>query len=196
LKSRKIVQSFREVEIERLNGDETLLARLEQTLRRAGAEDHDGRPKLFRALKLPPPHPAEPPGYEAPVFEHLRFILSQQVEALLSHDPGVRAGGNSEDLHQMRVATRRLRAILRAAKPILLPEWVQPLRAELKWIGQILGTARDLDVQADYFCHEATGLETRDRTHLEKFVEHLHARREKIQGALLSELRSARYLGL
>jgi CHAD domain-containing protein len=196
LKNKRAIQSFREVEIERLNGDDALVARLEQTLRRAGAEDHDGRPKLFRALKLPPPHPLEPPGYESPVIDHLKFVLSQHVEALLSHDPGVRYGGDSEDVHQMRVATRRLRAVLRAAKPFLLTEWVEPLRAELKWIGNILGTARDLDVQSDYFRHEAEGLEIRDRKPLEQFVEHLHTRRHKVQDALLSELRSARYLDL
>ena len=46
----------------------------------------------------------------------------------------------------MRVATRRMRAILRAARPLLDPEWVRSLRAELGWLGGALGPVRDLDV--------------------------------------------------
>ena len=66
LKDRHVVHSFREVEIERVSGDDRLLTRLEKTLRKAGAEEHDGRPKLFRALDIPPPRPIQPPSVEAP----------------------------------------------------------------------------------------------------------------------------------
>ena len=61
LKDRHVVRSFREVEIERLSGDGALVTHLEETLRTSGAGDHDGCPKLFRALELPPPHPTGPP---------------------------------------------------------------------------------------------------------------------------------------
>ena len=46
LKDSSEVLSFREVEIERLNGDTVLADRLEKQLRQAGASDHDGRPKI------------------------------------------------------------------------------------------------------------------------------------------------------
>ena len=46
----------------------------------------------------------------------------------------------------MRVATRRARAFLRAARPVLDQEWADELRAELGWLGSALGPARDLDV--------------------------------------------------
>ncbi len=48
---------FRELEIEQRQGDEASLRSLEQQLREAGASDHDGRPKFFRALSLPAPPP-------------------------------------------------------------------------------------------------------------------------------------------
>jgi CHAD domain-containing protein len=193
LKDRHVAHSFREVEIERVSGDDALLMHLEQKLRKAGAEDHDGRPKLFRALDLPAPYPAEPPPIGAPAILHLQFVLMKYGDALRSHDPGTRLGGDIEDVHAMRVSTRRLRAILRAARPLLVPGWAESLRAELAWLGERLGPARDLDVQLKYFREEAGALESRDRKPLERFVAHLRAEREKAQQALLDDLKSPRY---
>ena len=59
MKNGQVVQKFRELEIERLNGKGGLVRRLEKTLRKTGAGDHDGRPKLFRALGLSAPQPAQ-----------------------------------------------------------------------------------------------------------------------------------------
>ena len=50
----------------------------------------------------------------------------------------------------MRVATRRLRAFLRAGSELLDPEWSEPLRDELKWLGGALGPVRDLDVLVEH----------------------------------------------
>ena len=49
---RKIVRSFRELEVELVEGDEKGLEKLGKALRAAGAEEGDGRPKLFQALDL------------------------------------------------------------------------------------------------------------------------------------------------
>lgn len=196
LKDRHVVHSFREVEIERVSGDDALLIHLEQLLRKAGAENHDGRPKLLRALEFRPPRPVEPPPMEAPAVEHLKFILMKYVNSLRLHDPGTRLGGDIEDLHEMRVSTRRLRAILRAARPLLVPGWPDALRTELAWLGELLGPARDLDVQVEYFREEAVALESRDRKPLERFVTQLRTERHRVQLSLVKELDSPRYLEL
>lgn len=196
LKDRHVLRSFREVEIERQRGDDALPLRLEEMLRKAGATDHDGRPKLFRALELPAPEsPAQPP-VESPTIEHVKFALTKYLKVLRLHDPGVRLGGCIEDLHEMRVATRRLRAILRAARPLLVPAWSEALRHELEWLGEVLGPARDLDVQVNYFQEEAAALESRDRKPLERFIAHLRSEREQRQQALLNALKSERYFEL
>ncbi|MBI3355540.1 MAG: CYTH and CHAD domain-containing protein [Nitrospirae bacterium] len=191
-----VIQRFRELEIELLQGDDGSLRSLEQRLREAGASDHDGRPKLFRALCLPAPTPAAAPAPNAPVVDHLKWALTRHVRWLLAHDPGTRLGTESESLHQMRVATRRLRAVLRAARPVLVPEWANSLQNELTWLSKFLGQARDLDVQIAYFNEEAAGLDARDRKPLAKFVTHLQTQRERVQQVVLSELRGARYLEL
>jgi triphosphatase len=72
--------------------------------------------------------------------------LRRQLSAFLNEEAGARLGDDPERLHDMRVASRRLRAAL-ALFADVLPQRVVALREELKWIGGVLGTVRDLDVQ-------------------------------------------------
>ncbi len=190
------LQRFQELEIEQVNGNDRALAGLERLLRRAGCGDHDGRPKLFRALSLPAPRPASPPAPDAPVVDHVKHALRRHVRWLLAHDPGTRLGREPESLHQMRVATRQLRSILRAASPLLVPEWADSLQDELDRLGTLLGPVRDLDVQLAYFREESSSLDVGDRRAMAQFITHLTNRRDDARGILLIELKSARYLDL
>jgi CHAD domain-containing protein len=196
VKNECVIQRFRELEIEQVGPDDGLLRDVERQLRQAGAHDHDGRPKLFRALSLPAPAPDAPPVPNAPPADHVKWALIQHVRWLLAHDPGTRLGAQIESLHQMRVATRRLRAVLRAAQPMFVPEWAASLEHELAWLSEFLSQARDLDVQIAYFNGEAVRLDARDRKPLAQFVAHLQTQRERMQQVVLSELKSARYFEL
>jgi len=196
MKEGTVLHRFRELEIEQVNGVDSALPDLERQLRRAGAEDHDGRPKLVRALSLVTPSPEPQPASDAPVVDHVKWALARHVRLLIAHDPGTRLGKEPESLHQMRVATRQLRAVLRSAKPLLLPEWADSLRVELRWLGRVLGPARDLDVQLAYFREESAALDARDRRPLTQFIGHLEAQRNHVQEVLLNELKTERYLDL
>lgn len=194
LVDRHVVRHFREVEIELLDGDETVLDRLEEQLRQAGAGGHDGRPKLFRALDLRLQEPVPPVPQEAPVIDHLRALLATQVAVWVRHDPLVRIGSSVEAVHQMRVATRRLRALLRAARPLLVPEWSEQARSELAWLAGALGPARDLDVLIEYFQQEVATLERREAPPVRRLIQKLARDRAAVQEELGSTLRSDRYL--
>ncbi|MGZ8381461.1 MAG: CYTH and CHAD domain-containing protein [Nitrospira sp.] len=196
VKDGRVIQRFRELEIEQRQGDEASLRSLERQLREAGASDHDGRPKFFRALSLPAPTPSAPPEPKAPVVDYLKWALAQHVAWLLAHDPGTRLGTEPESLHQLRVATRRLRAILHTARPILLPAWVTTLEQELTWLSELLGPARDLDVQIAHFTEESANFDARDRKLLAPFISHLRTQRAAVQQMVISELTSARYVEL
>ncbi|MGE0277088.1 MAG: CHAD domain-containing protein [Nitrospiraceae bacterium] len=192
---RRVVRRFRELEVELVKGKASILAELEEKLREAGAEDHDGRSKLFQALDLSLRPAPEAPAHDAPASDHLSHSLMRQLHALLAHDPGTRWGGDSEELHQMRVATRRLRAILRAAQPMVAQAWADPLRKDLTWLGGLLGEVRDLDVQIASLRRDAKALEPQDRLPLVRFVKKLQLERRAKQGDLIAGLRSDRYLG-
>ena len=196
LKNGRIIQRFRELEIEQRQGDEASLRSLERQMREAGASDHDGRPKFFRALSLPASTPAAQPEPKAPVVAYLKWALAQHVEWLVAHDPGTRLGTEPESLHQLRVATRRLRAVLRTAQPILLPTWATTLEQELTWLSELLGPARDLDVQVAHFTQESSDLDARDRKLLAPFISHLRTQRAAVQQMVVSELTGPRYVEL
>ncbi len=196
LDQRRVVRSFREVEIEVAEADQTQLTQLEKQLRLAGAGEHDGRPKLLRALDIPAKPVPVPPDPDAPALAHLVASLTAHVESLVAQDPLVRLGTNPEAVHQMRVAGRRFRAILRAARPLLDPSWADALRGEVAWLGTVLGAARDLDVQMEYFKEEAKTLDRQDRAPITRLIRKCKIQREVAQERMLAELRSDRYLDL
>jgi CHAD domain-containing protein len=195
LDGRKVTGGFSELEVEVVSGDDQTLEEVEQALRRAGARRGDPRPKVLRALGL---DPAALAGVRrsASAVEHLQARLERLFEQLLAHDPGTRIGDDPEDLHDFRVATRRLRALLRAARPMLVQEWSEPLRAELAWLGGAVGPARDLDVLIEYLREEAESLEPDERRALDRVIATLRKERDDARGALMEALTSERYLEL
>jgi CHAD domain-containing protein len=196
LDGRRTVRSFRELEVELLSGNRKALGRIGRQLREAGATASDMRPKLFQALDLEAPDQVEIPGPDAPPSEHLRARLAIQYRAIVAHDPGTRLGTDPEELHQMRVATRRLRAFLRAARPLLDLEWAEGLRAELAWLGGVLGPVRDLDVLVERLKEDAGGLDRHEQRALRRLFALLEAERDEDRRMLLDALRSERYLQL
>ena len=88
----------------------------------------------------------------------MQAVLNYGWQRLVSNDPATRLG-EAEPLHQMRVATRRLRSDLRTFRSLLDPAWTDETRAELKWLGELLGAVRDADVLAERFRTSSPDLE-------------------------------------
>ena len=197
LEGQRVTRRFHEIEIELVGGDEEDLAALQKELRRAGAgsDGHDQRPKLFRALDLPAPAEVVKVPAGALPGVALGFALQEQRRRLLAHDPGTRLGSDIEELHQMRVATRRLRAFLRAGRPLLDRDWVEGLRAELGWLGRELGPARDLDVLVERIGTDVASLGP-DAAVGAGLVAELVAEQEAARRVVVEALSSARYVAL
>ena len=159
LEGQRVSRRFREVEVELLDGDARTLRRLEKELRKAGARaTGELQPKLYRALDLAGAVETRESTKGTPPGEALGIALEAEYRAVLAHDPGTRRGDDPEELHQLRVATRRLRAFLRAARKLVDEEWAKSLREEIGWLGGHLGPARDLDVMLDRFRTEVADL--------------------------------------
>ena len=195
LDHQRVTSSFEELEVELLDGDERTLRRVEKALRRAGAGDGETRPKVFQALDLDFQPEREEPAEDSSAGGILCARLREQADRVLAHDPGTRLGADVEELHQMRVATRRLRAFLRAGHDLLDPVWVEPLRVELRWLGGALGPVRDFDVLIDRL---AAGVETLGPDGVEglKLLRTLERERRKARRALLEVLEHERYFAL
>ena len=177
------------VQVARLRRGENEVVLLDGQRVLASYDDIDAA--LNEALE-PPSEPAAP-AKDAPAVEHLRAYLRAQLEAIERHDPAVRVGSDSEDLHKLRVAVRRSRAALREARSLLGDEQGRTLRDELKWLGGRLGPARDLDVLIARLRGEVTELENPDAASAGKIVAQLEDERAAAQRELLQTLDSQRY---
>jgi CHAD domain-containing protein len=71
--------------------------------------------------------------------------LKVHVTKLRSLEPAVRAD-EFDSVHQMRVTTRRLRSAFRSFGPVIPRDRTEQVAAELKWLGGLLGAARDAEV--------------------------------------------------
>lgn len=78
-----------------------------------------------------------------------RKAMLKDFIAILEHEAGSRTGDDIEDVHDMRVATRRLRSALRLLSEFYDPAVIRPLNRGLREVAQALGTVRDLDVMID-----------------------------------------------
>src|SRR6266571_6803207 len=96
------------------------------------------------------------PKPSASAADVVKAYLKVQVATLRSLEPAVRAD-DFDSVHQMRVTTRRLRATLRSFGSVIPRSRTAEVAAELKWLGGLLGEARDGEVLPR---HLLTSLET------------------------------------
>ena len=187
----RVAEEFVEIEIELRSGDPAQLDRIAKDVVRAGARPTDGTPKVFRALGLQRTRPKRP----ADPFEALRSLLRAQLVEILRNDPGTRVGTDPESLHDMRVAVRRSRALLRAGRRLIASD-TELLNAELAWLGAVLGAVRDLDVLLARLRDEAAELGGADEKAAIRLLRSLTRERRRSRTALLKALDSDRYLHL
>ncbi len=201
LDGRRVAARFRELEVELRDGaPDGLLAAVLERLRASGAGAPDPTPKHVRALgpraSAPPEVAPAAPAPDAPAREVIRGVVATSVHQLLRHDPGVRLGGDPEDVHQARVATRRLRSDLRTFTPLLEAGWVEALRSELAWIAAELGAVRDGEVLLERLRDRAGALPAQDQRVAGRLLTRLA---DSVRGArdrLVVSMRSERYLDL
>jgi triphosphatase len=129
---------------------------------------------------------------EAPIGAVARAVLRRHFSAMLAHEPGTRLGDDIEELHDMRVATRRLRAALSLFSDAL-PATTAKLREELGWVAGALGAVRDLDVQLEQLDEWLTALPEADREPLDALRALLDEQRAAARAEMLEVLDSRRY---
>ncbi|HEY2428498.1 MAG TPA: CYTH and CHAD domain-containing protein, partial [Acidimicrobiales bacterium] len=201
LVGRRLASRFREVEVELASGaDPSVLSAVVKCLRQAGAGRPDPTPKAIRALG---PRALEPPDVVVPslsrratVAEVVTAAVAASVARLLRHDPGVRLGDDPEDVHQARVATRRLRSDLRTFRSLVDEQWAGALRDELGWIAGLLGEVRDADVLHERLGKQVAPLPAADAKAASLLLRRLADQREVAGEALRVAMDSPRYARL
>jgi CHAD domain-containing protein len=194
---------FREVEVELHlgggKGDRLLQAAVSRLIG-AGCEAEAPVPKLVRALGEPATRPADVlvPALpvKATVVDLVRQAAARAVAQIIAHDPGARLGDDPEDVHKLRVAARRLRSDLHSFAAVLDPARTERIRAELSWLGGVVGAVRDTDVLSARLATRLATLPEGDAVGADHLRAHLASQAAEARAAMLLALRSARYLQL
>ena len=145
--------SWREIEVELVNGHADLLDGLDARLRAGGLREAGTASKLAHVLgRTGRPRSKRRKAKRLTAKSAAGDVVlaygREQVAQIRAQDLPVRM--NAQDsVHKMRVATRRLRSALTTFKPLFAGEVVRPLRGELKWLASELGAARDAEVMRD-----------------------------------------------
>lgn len=123
-------------------------------------------------------------GCDEPFDQAAARVVEVRVEELFEHAEGVLSTTDVEPLHDMRVASRRLRAALELFRPCFAKKPYKRAMRPLKELADALGERRDRDVQIAFFEEFAEQAPAGDRGRLEILVLELRAEQEEANLAL------------
>jgi CHAD domain-containing protein len=127
------------------------------------------------------------------IAEAGRKVMRFHFARMLNREAGTRAGLDPEELHSMRVATRRMRAAWRVFGDGFRPKRTRRLRQALRDVAGHLGAVRDLDVLLEAIERHRSDLPAAEGRALEPLVGAWRADRDAARAVLLRELDSDAY---
>jgi CHAD domain-containing protein len=150
----------------------------EQLLRACGIPEGDTRPELT----------ADMPADTAIATALLRF-----ADAIQANLAGTIDDIDTEYLHDLRVAVRRTRSLIKIAGDVLPSPLADRFAPRFKWVGDLTTPTRDLDVYL-LELHELAGdLTVAGPAELDPFGAYLHQGRQLARRSLVHGLRSQRF---
>lgn len=135
-----------------------------------------------------------------------KIVLRDFVE-MLRREAGSILGEDPEEVHKMRVATRRMRSAFRLFEPYYRGKVIRPLTDGLRQTARVLGAVRDLDVLLEDLARiraasgapEATepadddGESAAADDGLQAIHDHINAKRDKARAKLVKHFQSKAY---
>jgi triphosphatase len=189
-------RSMQRVEVEALTEAHEPLQSLVKTLQRHCALETAVDSKFAHGLKslglVPEPAPEFAPtavSASMTLVEVALANLRRQLSAWHLHEPGARLGDDPEELHDLRVAGRRLEATLRQFRSVLPAPFLR-IRRTLKTVMRALGHTRDLDIALSELERFRRKMPKSDRDGVEPLKQHLVLERDQARARMLSVLDS------
>ena len=127
------------------------------------------------------------------IAEAGRKVMRFHLARMLEREPGVRSGKDIEDVHKMRVATRRQRAAWRVFGESFRKKRTKEYRSGLRDIARRLGTVRDLDVQLEGVDKYRADLPVGEQRAIEPLLAEWRQHRDDARVLLMRELDSPGY---
>jgi CHAD domain-containing protein len=199
------LSSFSVLEIEAPKGSGADLRRLAALVEATGfvvpeprSKEEIARHYVAKAAEDPThrlPRVPTSPGIKAddPLGEAGRKVLRMHLARMLHFEAGARLGEDAEELHRMRVATRRMRAAWRVFDGAYRRKVQQRYVKELRSVAQALGEVRDIDVLLEHLDDYMSRLPAPGRAALEPLRSAWRRDREVARKALVDRLDSRQY---
>jgi CHAD domain-containing protein len=149
-------------------------------------EPATAEPIAPRAARVPVVDP------ESPARALLAAELTDFLEQMRDNLPGTIADVDTEFLHDVRVAVRRTRSLLKLGRPALAAHIRAAWEPELKWLGDLTTPVRDLDVYQLGLPEMASWLVAASPADLDPFSTHISRRRAAARRVLVRGLRGTR----
>jgi CHAD domain-containing protein len=190
------------VEVETLTGYETSSRDVHDLLSSMGLQGRDGDVvDLLLAASAPgethydgSPAVVFPPGERS--LAGYRRVLCRLTDMIQANWAGTVDDIDPEFLHDLRVAVRRTRSILGAARNVMAETQRATYREGFAWLGAATGPARDLAVLALEWPTYVAPLDDEARALVESVPVHIEARRREAHADVVDALRSSRYRDL
>jgi CHAD domain-containing protein len=119
-------------------------------------------------------------------------IVRVRTDELFGHAEGVLDTEDIERVHDMRVATRRLRAVLEIFEPCFPPVPFKTALKDVKALADALGERRDPDVHVAALEAFAAAVPAADRAGVRELIERQRARQAAGNGVLAGALEHVR----
>jgi CHAD domain-containing protein len=195
LSGRRVVDRFRELEVEMVSGPPGLLEEVTDRLREAGADPPEQDSKAARAIAddVSPEMASRAVDPSSTGADVVRATLTASVRRLVLHDPVIRIGEDPEGVHQARIALRRIRSDLKTLAPLLQGDRTDPLADRVKALAAMLGGVRDADVLLGQLESLSGDLREEDRAAAARFLGKLEGEREMARSTLLGFIDSSDY---
>lgn len=127
-------------------------------------------------------------------LEAARVILLQQLQRMQDMRPVILQDEDPEGIHQFRVAMRRSRALISQLPGIFHPGELAPFIREFKYMGQLTGALRDLDVMLAQLPDYQQQLNKKHAHALQILPQLLQPQRQQAYQAVCDYLNSSAYL--
>ena len=147
----------------------------------------DERLETLIAMKRPGVEPDDT------LSEAGRKVMGYHFAQMVLHEAGTRLGEDIEELHDMRVATRRMRAAFEVFRDAFEPKAVKSHLKGLRATGRALGRVRDLDVFIEKAQHYLDTLPQEQRSGLEPLLVLWENERQNDREKMLEHLNSEDY---
>jgi CHAD domain-containing protein len=127
---------------------------------------------------------------EMPFKQAMRSLIAPRFHAVWKAIPDALDESNPDGVHDVRVASRRLRAAMDVGADCFPKSWFRPLHQAAKEITSALGEVRDRDVLLEFLADERRSAPASDAPGVDRLISRVERERGQARAKMIRFLES------